>query len=583
MNRMRKWIAWGLCVLLAATILVPQNVQATNPGSAETTDIVAGVDTDISISNVNVDGDRAGEKITVSFRAGADTGNRNYKITNIAKIVPVLDETFPFETDNEAYKVVQAATATVDASYAFTAKSDLQTGYYPVSFAITYERKAEDGTVTSCCVTKVISVKLQAKEESTASDEDVSLKVKSAPSGTYGKSCKIQFQAKAKNGKIVSVTPVISDGFPFETEGDAYRSITSKGTTSLKCEYEFKVREDVMTGYQMVSFLVGYQKDGKSYETTRSVNVKLTGKKSSSEGGAGGAVSGNTSTPRLMVTGYDVGKDNIYENETFTLTLHMENTAKSTISNIKLSLTSEENQFIPENGAGNVFIESMKAGEEKEVTFQIKPASGLEEKNYPLLVKTEYENSKAEAFSAEDTLYIPVSLRQRLSVTDVYVAEDSIEVGDTVELSATVNNLGEGSLHNVTVYLSGDNIEDSFSYVGNVEPGKSGTVDMLTKATVVTEGDHKKNKMIITYEDKDGNVQEETVDVDLRVAEPVYDNLEKVKNAKDYSGVAKKTGTAVIILVVVAGIIYLGIRRKKKKQQILDDFIENGSTEDESE
>lgn len=199
------------------------------------------------------------------------------------------------------------------------------------------------------------------------------------------------------------------------------------------------------------------------------------------------------------------------------------------------------------------------------------------------MVKTEYENSKAEAFSAEDTLYIPVSLRQRLSVTDVYVAEDSIEVGDTVELSATVNNLGEGSLHNVTVYLSGDNIEDSSSYVGNVEPGKSGTVDMLTKATVVTEGDHKKNKMIITYEDKDGNVQEETVDVDLRVAEPVYDNLEKVKNAKDYSGVAKKTGTAVIILVVAAGIIYLGIRRKKKKQQILDDFIENGSTEDESE
>ena len=48
MNRMRKWIAWGLCVLLVVTILVPQNVQATNLGSADTTDIVAGVDTDIS-------------------------------------------------------------------------------------------------------------------------------------------------------------------------------------------------------------------------------------------------------------------------------------------------------------------------------------------------------------------------------------------------------------------------------------------------------------------------------------------------------------------------------------------------------
>lgn len=575
MSRRKKWAAFGLCLLLVSALWNPVSVRATNMETSDTSDIMAGTDTDIAISKVKMDGQQAGEKVTVSFQAGIDNSNRNYKVMNITKIVPVLDESFPFETDNEAYKVINASGASVDASYSFTAKENLETGYYPVTFSITYDRQTEDGTITAYCVTKSISVKIQAKEESASSDGDISLKVKSAPSGTYGKTCDVTFQAKAKKGKILSVTPVVTDGFPFETEKDAYRSITSKGTASLKCDYTFKVREDVMTGYQMVSFLVKYQKDGKTYEVTRLLNVKLTGKKSDSQNGSGGT--GNTSTPRLMVAGYDLGKDTIYANESFTLTLHMENTAKSTISNIKLSLGSEESQFVPEDGVGSKFIESMGAGEKMDITFQIKPVSGLEEKSYPLVIKSEYENGKAEAFSAEDTLYVPVYLRQRLSITDVYLTQDSYEVGDMVEVSATVNNLGEGNLYNVTVYLSGDNVEENSSYVGNVEPGKSGTADILAKATVVTDGAHTKNQMLITYEDKDGNVQEESVEIDLHVNEPIYDNLEKVKTSKDSSDIVKKIGSGVIAVVLIAGIGYVVFRRRKRKQQILDEFIENGS------
>ena len=575
MSRGKKWAAFGLCLLLVSALWNPVSVRATNMETSDTSDIMAGTDTDITISNVKMDGQQAGETVTVSFRAGTDNSNRNYKVTNITKIVPVLDESFPFETDNEAYKVINTTGSSVDASYSFTAKENLETGYYPVAFTITYDRQAEDGTVTTYYVIKSISVKIQAKEESESSDGDISLKVKSAPSGTYGKTCNVTFQTKAKKGKILSVTPVVTDGFPFETEKDAYRSITSKGTASLKCDYTFKVREDVMTGYQMVSFLVKYQKDGKTYEVTRSLNVKLTGKKSDSQNGSGGT--GNTSTTRLMVAGYDLGKDTIYANESFTLTLHMENTAKSTISNIKISLGSEESQFVPEDGVGSKFIESMGAGEKLDVTFQIKPVSGLEEKSYPLVIKSEYENGKAEAFSAEDTLYVPVYLRQRLSITDVYLTQDSYEVGDMVEVSATVNNLGEGNLYNVTVYLSGDNVEENSSYVGNVEPGKSGTADILAKATVVTDGAHTKNQMLITYEDKDGNVQEESVKIDLHVNEPVYDNLEKVKTSKDSSDIVKKIGSSVIAAVLIAGIGYVVFRRRKRKQQILDEFIENGS------
>ena len=146
-----------------------------------------------------------------------------------------------------------------------------------------------------------------------------------------------------------------------------------------------------------------------------------------------------------------------------------------------------------------------------------------------------------------------------------------------VEVSATVNNLGEGNLYNVTVYLSGDNVEESASYVGNVEPGKSGTADILAKASVVTDGAHTKNQMLITYEDKDGNVQEKSIEIDLRVKEPVYDNLEKVKTSKDHSAMVKKTGMVIVIMAGMAGIGYVVFRRRKRKQEILDEFIENGS------
>ena len=92
-----------------------------------------------------------------------------------------------------------------------------------------------------------------------------------------------------------------------------------------------------------------------------------------------------------------------------------------------------------------------------------------------------------------------------------------------------------------------------------------------------SDGAHTKNQMLITYEDKDGNVQEKSIEIDLRVKEPVYDNLEKVKTSKDHSAMLKKTGIVIVVVAVIAGIGYVVFRRRKRKQEILDEFIENGS------
>ena len=94
----------------------------------------------------------------------------------------------------------------------------------------------------------------------------------------------------------------------------------------------------------------------------------------------------------------------------------------------------------------------------------------------------------------------------------------------------------------------------------------------LTKADVVTEGDHKDNKMVIKYENKAGETftQEEVIDVSVNV--PVYDNLEKVKEGNDNSLAWKAVIKIIIIILIIAIVGYALYRRRLRKQRILDEF-----------
>lgn len=278
-------------------------------------------------------------------------------------------------------------------------------------------------------------------------------------------------------------------------------------------------------------------------------------------------------TPRVMVSDYQIKEGEVIAGKDFTLTLTLKNTASKVVKNIKLTISTENGELLPAQGAGTAYVEQIDANSEEKLTFNMTAASGLEEKAYKLSLKTEYESSGGIEYTVDENVFIPVSLEQRVSVTDVFVAEDSIEIGDTVEISAVVNNLGGGTLYNVTARITGDNVKETETYVGNIESGKSGMVDALTKAIVVTEGDHKENRILISYEDKAGNVYEKEEEIEIKVAEPVYEKLEKVKESKDYTKVIKNVVEVIVILAVIAAVVFFFIKRKKRKQQILDEFI----------
>ena len=277
-------------------------------------------------------------------------------------------------------------------------------------------------------------------------------------------------------------------------------------------------------------------------------------------------------TPRVMISDYEIEEKEVIAGKEFTLKVTLNNTSGIWVKNLKLMISSENGELLPVEGAGTAYTSQIYAYSEETFTFKMKAAEGLEEKSYKLLLKTEYEGSYDTPYTVEETIFIPVKLEQRLSITDIYLQDSDIELGDSVEISAVINNLGAGTLRNVTAKIKGDNLEETESYVGNIESGKSGTLDALTNANGVTSAAKSTNQIIISYEDKEGHVYEKTADIAVRVSEPIYENLEKVKTQKDYSQVKQIILWGVLILFIVVALIWLIVAKRNHKKRILEEF-----------
>ena len=276
-------------------------------------------------------------------------------------------------------------------------------------------------------------------------------------------------------------------------------------------------------------------------------------------------------TPRVMVWDYSIEEGDIYAGKEFTLHIILKNTASAAVRNLKLTLSTENGEFLPVDGAGTAYVDKINGDAEIDLSFSMTALAELEEKSYKLIVKTEYESGNGTEYTVEDSLFLPVHLEQRLSVTDIFIPEEYLELGDTVEVSASVNNLGSGTLRNVTAEVSGDNLAEAGNYVGNIESGKSGMVDILTKATGISVvGD--KNTLTITYEDREGKIQEQEFLISATIEEPVYTDLEKVKEPADVGDILGRVAWIVLGMLFLLAVIWYLIRRRKRKQKMLEEF-----------
>lgn len=233
--------------------------------------------------------------------------------------------------------------------------------------------------------------------------------------------------------KNAVVTPQISQDpakWPFEIETSNYTQTidrlpgTDEGGDDMERRRELtwvlKTRKDAPGGYMPIAFDVTYENDDLSLTTvtlTTYVNVKGT---------TGVSSDGTASTPRVIVTGFSTSPEEVRAGETFTLTLHMQNTSRATaVQNMLFDIQAASEStdttyvaaaFLPTAGSSTIFVDRIAAGATKDISMEMEARSDLAQKPYVVNVKMNYEDENVNAYENTASVSIPVRQEARVDI-----------------------------------------------------------------------------------------------------------------------------------------------------------------------
>ena len=388
--------------------------------------------------------------------------------------------------------------------------------------------------------------------------------------------------------KNVVVTPAISEDaakWPFEIETSNYSQTidrlpgTDDGGTDMERRRELtwtlRTRKDAPSGYMPISFNVTFENDDKSLTTvTLTSYVKVVGT-------TGISADGKSSTPRVIVTGFSTSPETVHAGDTFTLTLHMQNTSKATaVKNMVFDIQAASEStdttyvaasFLPTAGSSTVFVDKIAAGANKDISIELEARSDLAQKPYVINVKMNYEDESVNAYENTASVSIPVRQEARIDTSSVEVTPQSIEVGGEANVSFSLYNIGKTKLYNASVKFQADSVTGGDTYLGNIDPGATGSVDAYLSGAAATTDDGKV-KILITFEDESGEKTTIEKEMELYVTEMMnYDDGMTDDGMMD-DGSQSQGGFKIwyvlipLVLVLAAVVAVIVIRKKKAKK-----------------
>ena len=357
----------------------------------------------------------------------------------------------------------------------------------------------------------------------------------------------------------------------------------------------FTARDDVMTGYYPLNFNVSYTKAGVRCEEPAqlTVYVKTVGKPGSGIiGGSGQETSG--AKPRIVVTGFETSPADVFAGDTFTLTIHVQNTSKDTaVTNVLFDMqaategedkTNTYSAFLPTSGASSVYMDRISADTSADIVIEMTAKADLAQKPYVLDVNMKYDAGTLFDLTDKASVSIPIMQESRFDTSIPEVVPTDIMVGSQSNVMFSIYNTGKTTLYNVQVKFLADSIDEASAFVGNLQSGATGNVDVMLTGVAATMDDGTIN-MEISYEDEAGNITATEKTITLYVAEPFYDDMmmEGDMMMGDDMMMEEETGTkkgliiGIIVAVVVIAAVGLGvfftIRKKKKAAKLLADDL----------
>lgn len=438
-----------------------------------------------------------------------------------------------------------------------------------------------------------------------------------------------------KNIKVEPVLKKNTDKWPFKTEYQSYEAsipeLNAGDSGSVK--FNFTQRDDAGDKTYRLTFAVTAENESgeKVYDDKVTYSVNTSAKPESQKedsksdnsgqsaggsndggnmdayaggvdngdavysGGGGGEASGNGSVPRVIVTGFTTNPADVKAGSDFTLTLHLKNTSKSSrVGNMMFELEaptagSDEQTtapaFLPSSGSNSIYLDGIAANGTADISIDLNAKADLVQKPYSINVSMKYEDANASQIEASSSISIPVKQDARFEFSEFEITPESIAIGEEANVSCNLYNLGRIKLYNAKAIFEGEDIKKNETFLGNLEPGSSTSIDVMLEGIQATQGDGQV-KMTLSYEDEAGTVSTTEQTFNFTVTEATDDaGVDEMPEENGAGGLP--IVPIILVILIIAGIVAAVVIKKKKKSQKLaeeeEDLLDelDGPSEDE--
>lgn len=285
-----------------------------------------------------------------------------------------------------------------------------------------------------------------------------------------------------------------------------------------------------------------------------------------------------TSEPKVIVADCKEIPEHIYAGDSVTLKVILKNTNKKKyVQNMTVTAGCEGDGISLGNAVNTQYYEKLGAGKTLEVPVEIQTDKKTEAGKYKLTLELSYDNPDAVTLTATGQIEITIEQKSELTMEIGQIPEE-VNAGDRLQISVQLMNVGRGMVYNArcTVDVPGLQTDKSL-FLGNLEGGTavSGELDAFAGVVNAEEETAEKRygrtggRILLTYEDENGNSYEETSDIvltiqPLKIQEQITDEKEKESNKISRQFLI---GVTAVVGLGIVGVVLPGwIRRRKQGQ-----------------
>lgn len=270
--------------------------------------------------------------------------------------------------------------------------------------------------------------------------------------------------------------------------------------------------------------------------------------------------------PKILVSSYSFSSSEIKQGDTVTAEVVFVNTSKTnSVKNMTVSVsTGEKLELVSKTDS--IYIDDVGANETFTVSYDFKVDMMAAEGQYNLAFSLDYADYEGRTYTSSSNIKVNVGQLMKVEFDDLVIPE-SIEVGQTVEGTTQVMNLGKGKIYNVRAELSVDGLKaEKTMFLGNIESGSaiSSSMEILAigRSGNSYYGDTE-GVLTFYYEDEAGNEFNQSVEIKTNIVAPTYDEIDV--------GTQDKTGQwwvimAVVVSIVIVMCILIAFGNVKKKR-----------------